>query len=209
VRQSDKRGIFVTFEGADGTGKTTQFRLLQERLQREGIPHISVREPGATEAGERLRRLLLHSPDTRLAPETEALLYAAARVQLVREKILPTLERGVHVLCDRYVDSSLAYQGYGLGLPLSFVRDVNQVALHEAMPDLTVLFSLPPGIRYGEPDNNDRIELRNSEFHQRVQQGYLELAAEDPGRIVVVDASEAADLVESRVWKMVKGQLCL
>jgi dTMP kinase len=202
-----KRGVFVTFEGADGTGKTTQVNLLREHLDSKGIPYLFLREPGSTELGEELRETLLHKTDLNLTPEAEALLYAAARSQLVHKRLLPTLEQGVPVLCDRYIDSSIAYQVFGMGVCETFVQQINRVAVEEAMPDLTVLFQLPTGGRHGGPDRLDRIELRGVGFQERVQRGYLELARRNPDRIVVVDASQSIANVHEEVKEAVMKQL--
>jgi len=184
--------MFVTFEGLDGSGKTTQVELLAARLRSEGREVVATREPGGTELGEEIRRLVLHGGD--VAPWAEAALYAASRAQHVEEVIRPALERGAVVLCDRYVDSSVAYQGVGRGLGLDRVLELNLAAIGGLMPDRTILLRLEPGAIHdrlrGVPD---RLERAGDDFHGRVAAAYEELAERYPDRIVVVDASRPRD----------------
>ena len=193
------RGLLVTLEGGEGSGKTTQGRLLAEWLGDAGIAATLTREPGGTDLGERLRALLLDPTLQVLEPDAEMLVFAAARAQAVAQVIAPALARGDVVICDRYVDSSLAYQGHAMGVPLDFIRCVNDGATGGLRPDLTLLFDVPraTGVsrRQGTGRPPDRIERRSESFHQAVREGYLHLAAAEPERVVVLDAtSEIADV---------------
>jgi dTMP kinase len=194
--------MFVTFEGVDGSGKSTQARLLAERLRSEGRDVVLTREPGGTEAGERIRELLLHGES--LAPWAEAALFAAARAQLVDEVIRPALARGADVVSDRYLDSSLAYQGVARGLGVERVLELNLLATSGLLPDRTFLLALPPAEaaarRSHEPD---RIESEGAAFAEEVDRAYREIARVFSGRVVVVDgAGKPEDISET-----VRGQL--
>ena len=190
--------MFVTFEGLDGSGKTTQARLVAGLLRAEGREVVETREPGGTELGERIRELLLHAGE--VAPWAEAALFAASRAQHVAEVIRPALDRGADVVCDRYVDSSLAYQGLARGLGLDRVLDLNLAAVGGLLPDRTFLLLLAPGAaaaRRGEAP--DRIEREGDTFAARVDGAYRELARLYPERIVAVDGSEAPDVLAERI----------
>jgi dTMP kinase len=194
--------VFVTFEGIDGSGKSTQARLLAEALAAEGREVVATREPGGTEAGERIRELLLRG--AAIAPWTEAALFAAARAQLVEEVIRPALARGADVVCDRFLDSSLAYQGIARGLGLEAVLELNRIATGGLLPERTFLLVLPleQAVRRsgGEPD---RIEREGSEFLGRVDRAYRELAEAFPERIVVIDST----LPQPRVSELIREEL--
>ncbi|MDQ7794420.1 MAG: dTMP kinase [bacterium] len=184
-------GRLVSLEGGDRSGKSTQVRLLCEHLVAAGEPHVFLREPGGTAVGESLRALLLDPARSELDPLTELLLFAAARAQLVSEVIRPSLEAGALVVVDRYLDSTVAYQGSGLGLDRTMVDQVNQWATGGLLPDRTILFDADPAAlgsraREGSPD---RIERRGLDFHRRVREGYLSCAARDTRRIKVIDGS--------------------
>lgn len=183
------KGKFITIEGCEGSGKSTQLKLLSERLKKQGIPHIVTREPGGSEIAEHIRSVILNGKNTAMCDECEALLYAAARAQHLRERVAPALADGTLVLCDRYVDSSLAYQGYARGLGMEFIRQINCFALEEYMPDLTLFLDISPAHAFARKhgaDKNDRMEALGLPFHQKVYQGYLQLAERFP-RIVKVD----------------------
>jgi dTMP kinase len=188
--------MFVTFEGLDGSGKTTQVRLLAERLQADGREVVTTREPGGTELGERIRELVLHGGH--VTPWAEAALYAASRAQHVEEVVRPALARGATVLCDRYIDSSVAYQGGARGLGLEHVLELNLPAVGGLMPDLTFLLLLDPGRAVGRlRREHDRLERESVDFHARADAGYRELAERFPERIVVLDAElPAVELAE-------------
>jgi dTMP kinase len=179
--------MFVTFEGLDGSGKTTQAELLRARLEAEGIAVLATREPGGTELGERIRELVLHGDH--VAPWAEALLYAAARAQHVEEVIRPALEREEWVICDRYVDSSVAYQGVARALGLERVLDLNLAAVGGLLPDRTFLIQLEPAEALARLREHDRLEREGEVFLALAAAGYSELADRFPERIVVLDGN--------------------
>ena len=193
--------MFISFEGIDGCGKTTQLNRLRARLQARGINVVSTREPGGTALAESLRETLLHGGD--IEARAELLLFGAARAQHAREIIAPALERGDWVLCDRFVDSSEAYQGGGLGLDREFIRAMNAFATAGLTPARTVLVDVAPAVgasrRAGE--RADRIEARGDEFGQRVRAVYLDIAARESARVIVVDGALAPDEVEAAIWE--------
>jgi dTMP kinase len=203
--------MFITFEGPDGSGKTTQIRLLAERLRAEGCDFLFTREPGGTAIGEKIRDLLHDLNNTAMQPQAEILLYAAARAQLVGEKIKPHLAAGGLVLCDRYADSTLAYQGYGHGLDLEKLRPILNFATQGLQPDLTLLFDLDPeeGLRRRLANRAEwnRLDDYALEFHQRVRQGYLALMKAEPARWVRLDAAQDEGVLAGEVWKVVRGKL--
>jgi dTMP kinase len=190
--------MFVTFEGLDGSGKTTQIELLRTRLEHEGREVVVTREPGGTPLGEAIRPLVLEGPD--MEPWPEAALFAAARAQLVADVIRPALARGADVLCDRYVDSSLAYQGIARGLGLDRVLDLNLDAVGGLMPDRTFLLVVDaPAAAARVGDRPDRIERESAAFQSRVAAAYVELAERWPERITVLDGSLPADKLAERI----------
>jgi dTMP kinase len=195
--------VFVSFEGGDGSGKTTQASLLAERLRADGEDVVLTREPGGTELGERIRELLLHAGD--VSPWAESALFAASRAQHVSEVIRPALERGATVVCDRYVDSSLAYQGIARGLGLDAVLELNLAVVGGLLPDCTFLLVLDPDeSRSRVGATPDRIEREDGEFRQRVDDAYRRLAARFPGRIVTCDGALPADVIAKEVYGRVR-----
>ena len=186
-----RKGKFISFEGCEGCGKSTQVRLLKEYLTEKGIPFITAREPGGTEISEKIREIILDSRNSAMTDATEALLYAAARCQNINENILPALEEGKLVILDRYVDSSFAYQAYARGLGYDFVAKANDYALTHCMPDLTIFMDVDPERafnRKGGVDKKDRLELAGLEFHKKVYLGYKELIKKSPDRFVIFAA---------------------
>jgi len=195
--------VFISFEGLDGCGKTTQAALLAEAARVAGREVVSVREPGGTEAGERIRALLL-DPAALIAPWAEALLYAAARAELVAEVIRPALDRGATVIADRYVDSSLAYQGVARGLGVAEVLEVNLAATDRLLPDRTIVLELARDVAASRRDGAaDRMEAEADPFHASVADGFADVARRFPERIVVVDGAGSPDDVAARVQEAV------
>ena len=202
--------MFITLEGPDGSGKTTQARLLAHWLQEEGHPVVLVREPGGTTIGERIREVLHDPAHTGMSPWTEVFLYCAARSQLVAEIIRPALAAGQTVLCDRYADSTLAYQGYGRGLDLDALRLVLYLATGGLTPDLTFCLDISPeeGLarrRAGGGEWN-RLDQETVDFHRRVRTGYLELAGLEPQRWIVVDAARSVEAVQADLRALLQAR---
>ncbi len=189
-------GLFITFEGGDGSGKTTQIARLAVVLRAAGREVVTLREPGCTMVGEGVRDILLNPAKEVLSPIAEFLLFAAGRAELSSSIIGPTLDAGTIVLCDRYADSSLAYQGYGRGLDLAMIRSINAIATGGLVPDRTIVLDVEPraGIAAATPHTADRLEREDIAFHERIRDGYLAMAAEEPERIAVV-GRDHADIV--------------
>ncbi len=194
-------GIFLTFEGPEGAGKTTQIARLADELNARGYSVTRTREPGGDPFGERVRALLLDR-DASPVPVAELLLFAAARAQNVRTVIRPALEAGHVVLCDRFTDSTLAYQGYGRGLPLVAIRTVNAVATEGLIPHRTFLLDLPPhiGLARQSPDAQDRLDRETFDFHERVRAGFLEVAAEESERFCILAATREPDALFTELF---------
>lgn len=194
--------LFVTFEGGEGSGKSLQARALYRRLGRLSIPAILVHEPGCTPLGEKLSRLLKWGQATEILPMSELLLFSAARTQLVSEVIRPALKAGKLVVCDRYTDSTVAYQGYGRGLDIETVKDINETATGGLYPDLTVLLDIPvrEGIARKRPSEFNRFEQETLAFHNRVRRSYLKTAGDEPGRFLVVDARLRKEKIAQIIW---------
>ena len=200
-------GVFVVFEGVEGSGKTTQSRELERRIVSTRRTVTRVHEPGGTPVADSIARLLKGAFD--IGPLDELLLFSAARASLVTTVIRPTLKRGDAVVCDRYIYSTLAYQGYGRGIPLDTVRKLNDIATETLEPDLIVLLDLEPGQGLSRITQRplDRIEQERREFHQRVREGYLELASDNPERWLVLDGSRSAEPLSDSVWSRVSEML--
>ena len=207
---------FVTFEGIEGCGKTTQIRSLANRLGLLGTPHILTREPGGCAISDQVRSILLNADNSAMAPLTELLLYAASRAQHMTEVITPALSAGKVVLCDRFTDATAAYQGYGRGIDMSLVTQLNRLATGDIKPDLTVLLDCPVETGLGRAvarinstsgDREERFELESLQFHQRVRNGYLRLAEEEPERFVVIDGSQSVDMTGEAIAAAVLSRL--
>ncbi len=204
-------GVFITFEGGEGVGKTTQISFMERVLKRAGLDVVRLREPGGTGVGEDLRSIVLDAKNDALDDRAELFIYEAARAQIVAEVIRPALERGAVVLCDRFVDSTVAYQGYGRGLDPAFVRAANEFACQGVMPDCTVLLTVDSaamGLRRATRRlGADRLELAGTEFHRRVNEGFKRIAADHPERVRVVSSASTKSAAARAVWEAVGGVL--
>jgi dTMP kinase len=206
------RGKFITFEGCDGCGKSTQLRLFSEYLTNNGIPHIFTREPGGGKISEAIREILLSGKNMEMTDACEALLYAAARVQHLSDRVEPALQEGKLVICDRYVDSSMAYQAYGRGLGAEFIGQINGYALKHYTPDVTVFIDLTPEAAFSRKhgaDENDRLEQAGMAFHKRVYEGYKTLAQQNPERFLCVDGNQTPQEIFEEVVNALKERGCL
>ena len=201
--------LFITFEGGEGSGKSVQARALYRRLCRLSIPAVLTHEPGGTPSGDRIARLLKWAHDADISPLTELLLFNASRTQLVKEIIRPGLESGKIVICDRYYDSTTAYQSYGRGLDLEMVMTINSTATQGLKPDLTVLLDITveEGHTRKAGKKRDRFEQEDTAFHQMVRDGYLKLAAEETDRWLVIDASQSRPKIREIIWQRVNQLL--
>ncbi|MDB5085873.1 MAG: dTMP kinase [Bacilli bacterium] len=200
-----RTGIFITFEGPDGAGKTTQIRLLAEKISASGKSCMLTREPGGTAISDRIRALLLDSSCEEMAPSTEALLYAASRAQHVHEKIRPALDAGSIVLCDRYIDASIAYQAAGLGLPVEWVRRWSIEATGGLWPDRTYLIDVDFEIGQERIAGRgaaglDRIEQRSRAYHQQVRETFLQIAKENPERVCLINGMQSMEDIAFQIW---------
>ncbi len=202
-----RRGLFITFEGIDGCGKSTQIEIFKGLLDAKNIPYLALREPGGTRISESIRNILLDAHNAEMADQTEVLLFAAARAQLVSERILPALNSGICVLCDRYIDSSIAYQAYGRELGEEFVKSANSFSMANCMPDRTLFFNVSPldvKTRLEGRGSSDRMESEKTVFHERVFHGYLSLLRQYPERIISIDASKSIEQVSKEVKSAAK-----
>ena len=206
------RGLFISMEGPDGSGKSTQIELLKQYFEENGKEVLITREPGGNRISEAIREIILNKDFTEMAPTTEMLLYASARAQLISEVIAPAIEAGKMVISDRFVDSSLVYQGLARGLGVENVYEVNKHAIGDYMPDITFLFDLPAEVglaRKKDQKELDRMELEGVEFHKKVAEGYREMAARFPERIKTIDAtlpvSEICDIVRAEIQELNLG----
>ena len=201
--------LFITFEGGEGCGKSVQARALYRRLSKLAIPALLTYEPGGTSLGKKLARQLKWAQGTDISPLTELLLFNASRAQLIDEVILPNLAKGEIVICDRYADSTTAYQSYGRGLDLEMVKAVNNAATRGLKPNLTVLLNIPAeaGLARKRGERQDRFEQEDIAFHQRVREGYLKLATSDPERWLVIDGSQSKAKIGEIIWQRVSQLL--
>lgn len=207
-----EKGLFITFEGPEGAGKTTVIAEIDKRLERMGKDTVLTREPGGIRISEKIRSIILDNSHQEMDGRTEALLYAAARRQHLVEKIIPALEEGMIVLCDRFVDSSLAYQGFARGLGMDEVMSINRFAIEDTMPDLTIFFDISPeeGLQRIEANagrEQNRLDNETLQFHKNVYEGYERLQEKYAERIVSIDASKPLSEVTENVWKLISSRL--
>ena len=208
-----EKGIFITIEGPEGAGKTTIIEMLLEKLESEGYPIMKTREPGGIEISEQIRSVILNKNNTAMDGRTEALLYAAARRQHLVEKVLPAIEQGFIVLCDRFIDSSLAYQGFARGIGMDEVYSINRFAIDNRMPDATLYFDIDPEIGMKRINDHkgrevNRLDLENLEFHRKVREGYQLLSRKYSNRIIEIDASQPLqkvyEIAESKIMSIIQ-----
>lgn len=208
-----KKGIFITIEGPDGAGKTSIQKEAAKMLHEEGFHFELTREPGGIDIAEQIREIILDPKNTAMDARTEALLYAASRRQHLAEKVIPYLDKGINVLCDRFVDSSLAYQGFGRGIGVDQVYQMNQFAIQDTMPDLTLFLLLEPEIgldrinKNRDPGEVDRLDMEKIDFHKKVYEAYCEIAKKYPNRIKVIDASNSFEEVLEDTVKEIRKYL--
>lgn len=207
-----KNSVFITFEGPEGAGKTTILEKIKDKIQFEGIDVVATREPGGSVIAEKIREIILNKKHVEMDARTEALLYAAARSQHFTEKIQPALDAGKMVLCDRFIDSSLTYQGVGRKLGIEAVYSINEFAIGEQLPDITILFDIDPEVGLARINANkereiNRLDVESLAFHKSVREAYLQLAEKYSDRIHVIDASLTIEEVVEEVWGILKSTL--
>ena len=201
-------GLFITFEGGEGCGKTTQSKLLLKRLEQQNVPVVLTHEPGGTALGNELRKTLKRKRDSSISPQAELFLVAASRAQLVAELIRPALEEGKVVICDRFTHSTMVYQGYGRGLDFTAIKMVNNMATGYLNPDFIILLDISPEQGLARKRSlKDRFELEDLSFHRRVREGYLKMAAAEPDRWLVIDASLPKRKIAEIIWDRVSRLL--
>jgi dTMP kinase len=200
--------LFITFEGGEGSGKSFQAKSIYKRLSKQKIPVVLTHEPGGTQLGEYVRQILKWT-NAYISPETELLMFNASRAQLLNEVILPNIKAEKVVICDRYIDSTIAYQGYGREIDIEMVNSINNFTIRGLKPDLTILLDIPPqeGLTRIVGREKDRFERENIVFHQRVRDGYLKMAADEPERWLVIDASQSKDKIRQIIWRRVSQLL--
>lgn len=206
------RGLFITLEGPEGSGKSTIIRMIEDYLNKKGVRYVSTREPGGIDIAEQIREVILNKKNTAMDRRTEALLYAASRRQHMIERVIPSLKEGKIVICDRFVDSSLAYQGYGRGIGIEEVMKINEFAIEGYMPDLTIYLDVEPKLGLDRISKNkdreiNRLDLEKLDFHNKVREGYLKLLEEYPNRIIKVDAGKEIDLVFKEIKDLIEDRI--
>lgn len=202
-----QKGLFITFEGGDGCGKSTQLELVKKYLEEKGLETLTTREPGSVGLGQKLREVLLHY-DGDVASRAEAFLFLADRAQHIEKIVKPAIAKGIIVLCDRHTDSSVAYQGYGRGEDIEQINMLNNLATQGIKPDLTLLFDVSTEVAQTRVGNEkDRMESAGIEFHKKVRQGYLEIAKQEPQRIKVIDSNLTIEEVFEQVKKIIKEKI--
>ncbi len=204
-----KKSYFISFEGPEGSGKSTQIKRAASFLHRRGFRVLVLREPGGTAVSEAIRSILLNKRFKEMRPETELLLYLAARSQVVRERIVPALQRGVIVICDRYEDSTMAYQGYGRRLSKAWIRSVSRLVRSNVIPKRTFLLDLPAHAGFRRIGRRDRIERQSMAFHRKVRGGFLDLAKKNPKRFVVLEADKSVNEIAACIQGCIKKDLNL
>jgi len=207
-----KKGLFIVFEGGEGTGKTTAINTIYDWIRENGFKCIKTREPGGIKISEEIRQVVLNKDNKNMDARTEALLYAAARRQHLVEKVIPALEVGSIVLCDRFIDSSLAYQGYARNLGIEEVMSINKFAIGEYMPDMTILFDLDPKIGLERIKSNNsreinRLDLEKLDFHERVRTGYNVVYKNNQDRIIKIDAGQSKEDVIKQIQNILKSKI--
>jgi len=207
------KGAFITFEGIDGCGKSTQLELAAERLRKESFPILVTREPGGTAIAEKIREILISPQNSEMVNECELLMYLAARAQHVREKIIPALKQGFIVLCDRFQEATFAYQGFGRNISLDFLKKINSFATGGLMPDLTFIFDISVDLSSARMQKmnktKDRLELNDRAFYERISEGYRFLAKSEPQRILLLDGSEQLEKISDQVYCRIKDILTI
>ncbi len=200
------KGILITFEGIDGSGKTTQINELIHRLDQRNIEYQLFREPGGTRIGEKIRDILLDKDHSNMLPITELLLYSASRYQLTMRSIIPALNAGKVVICDRFYDSTTAYQGYGRGIDIEFIKRLNAVATKSLIPDKTFILdvSLEERLQRLGEKNLDRLEQEAIAFHKKVREGFIAMAQEEPERMILIDGNRPSGEISKDIWNYVK-----
>ncbi len=201
--------LFITFEGGEGCGKSTQTRILYRRLTKLAIPVLLTHEPGVTELGKKITSLLKWSKNIAISPLSELLLFNASRSQLVTELLKPELDKGTVVVCDRYTDSTIAYQSYGRGLDIEMVKSINKISTKGLAPDLTILLDVPveAGLERKHDRKPDRFEKEHVDFHRRVRQGYLTLAKAEPKRWMVINGMQSKEVIAALIWQKISKLL--
>jgi dTMP kinase len=202
-----ERGLFLTFEGIDGAGKSTQMRRLVERLRQCGREVVETVEPGASRIARQIRQILLDPSNAEMSPKAELLLYFAARAQNASELIRPALSRGAIVISDRFTDSTLAYQGHARALGEELVRALHEIACPGLTPDLTIFLDIDPAVSAQRRRGADRMENEPDEFREKVREGYLRLAASEPRRVHLIDGAQSPDAVAAEIWRLVQPRV--
>lgn len=206
LRTPAGRGLFISFEGVEGSGKSTQARLLKDYLEIRGYNVALTKEPGGTKISDRIRELLLANEHTEMDPVTELFLYFASRRQHIKELIEPSLKKGMIVITDRFSDSTAAYQGYGRGIDMGLIESLNSTAAEGLKPDLTILLDtdVEEGLRRNQGIKSDRLELENVEFHKKVREGFLEIAKKEPKRVKLIDSTGGIEKTHEAVVRAVE-----
>jgi len=203
------KGLFITFEGIDGCGKTTQIELLTEQLEKNSQNFIVFREPGGTKIGEKIRHILLDNGNMAMEAKTELLLYSASRYQLSKQKLIPAIKKGKVVICDRFYDSTTAYQGYGRGLDIDFINSLNKFATDSLVPDLTFFIDISLEERQKRISNNqlDRLESEQNHFHEKVREGFLKICENSENRFVKINGEKPVKEIFNKIWENIGRKL--